>query len=118
MPMPFTRIGIRTKTQLSTVLLAMGILLPALNAAAADGPPQSADWVQTHLLGNPATLPFSFVYGLKFFDSLLKKWQEKNEKQQLDPDRVQRKLMWTDPETGLEVRLVAVQFVNSPVVEW
>ena len=116
--MPFTRIGIHVRTQLIVVLISLAVIIPFLNAAAADSQPQSAEWVQTHFLGNPATLPFSFVYGLKGSESLLKNWQKTTEQQQLDPDRVQHTLSWTDPTTGLQVRLVAVQFANSPVVEW
>ena len=116
--MLFTRIRFQVRTLMVAVLITLGVIVPSLKAAAADRQPQSAEWVQTHLLENPATLPFSFVYGLKSSESLLKDWQKKTEQQQLDPDRLQHTLSWTDPKTGLQVRLVAVQFANSPVVEW
>ena len=39
-------------------------------------------------------------------------------KQKLPKDRTQHTLTWTDAKTGLQVRCVAVEYADFPVVEW
>src|SRR5580698_8960124 len=75
-------------------------------------------WLQEHLLNSPSQLPFSFVYGRQSSGALLKAWPSKTAIRQLDGRRVEHTLVWTDPKTSLQVRLTAVNFPGSPVVEW
>lgn len=63
-------------------------------------------------------LPLSFVYGGHSSDDLLATWPKKVANQKLDSSRTRHTLTWTDPQTGLEVRCVAVEYRDFPVVEW
>ena len=62
--------------------------------------------------------PFSFVYGDKPSDELLAAWKFREDAQPLGPGKTQRTQTYTDPQTGLEVRCVIVQYDNYPTVEW
>jgi alpha-galactosidase len=73
-------------------------------------------WVKTHLSENHP--PFSFTYDDKTSDGLLSAWNKKADSKKLDERRVQKTLVWTDPKTSLEVRCVAVEYSDFPVVEW
>jgi len=72
----------------------------------------------------PSVLPrrsellFSFEYGGQFSDDLLALWPKKVTSTKLDSDRTQHTVMWTDPETKLEVRCVAVSYADFPALEW
>ena len=63
-------------------------------------------------------LPLVFVYGGRSSDALLPGWTRKAETRRLDEARTQHTLTWTDPDTGLEVRCVAVEYADFPAVEW
>ena len=75
-------------------------------------------WLQAHLLSSTPQLPFSFTYGRQSSTALLKVWPEKTASRQLEGGRTEHELVWTDQKTGLRVRLTAVEYVGSPVVEW
>jgi len=60
----------------------------------------------------------SFVYGEQPSAKLLAAWPRKSESSKLPKDRTQHTLTWTDARTGLEVRCVAVEYGDFPVVEW
>ena len=94
--------------------LAVAILgLVAHNAKAAqavDPTHQNNSWLQEHLLNSNAQLPFSFVYGRQSSRALLKAWPEKTATRKLDGRRTEHTLVWTDPKTGLQVRLTAVDY--------
>jgi alpha-galactosidase len=79
---------------------------------------QNSQWLQDHLLDSRSQLPFSFVYGRQSSEQLLKAWPRKTETRQLEDGRTEYSIGWADPQTGLHVRLVAVRFSTSPVVEW
>jgi len=79
---------------------------------------QNNPWLQEHLLNGKSQLPFSFVYGRQSSGELLKAWPETTALRQLDAGRTEHTLFWSDPKTGLQVRLTAVEFAGSPVVEW
>ena len=106
--------------------LAMAILGTALiaNYASAANLDGSADtyqdnqWLKEHLLNDNAQLPFSFAYDRQGSSALLKVWPKKIETKQLDGDRTEHIVIWTDPKTGLRVRVNALEFANSSVVEW
>jgi alpha-galactosidase len=95
--------------------LAVAILVCFARTARAD---QNNPWLQEHLLNSKSPLPFSFVYGRQSSEALLKAWPETAAIRQLDAGRTEHTLVWTDPKTGLQVRLTAVEYAGSPVVEW
>jgi alpha-galactosidase len=65
-----------------------------------------------------AELPFSFTYGGHPSSELLPKWRLERSTRTLDAQRTERTLTFTDPQTGLVVRCVAVEYADFPTVEW
>ncbi|NQT36874.1 MAG: alpha-galactosidase, partial [Planctomycetes bacterium] len=62
--------------------------------------------------------PFSFTYGGKPSAELLPNWKQSHRVSQLDDRRIEHTLTWTDPESGLAVRCVAIVYRDFPTVEW
>jgi len=62
--------------------------------------------------------PFSFKYGGRPSSELLGQWKLERQSQKLDEQREQHILTWTDPQSGLCVRCVGVQYHDYPTVEW
>ena len=75
-------------------------------------------WVKKHLPGDLAQLPFSFVYGGQASGDFLAAWPVKTDEKKLDQNRTQRAFTWTDPDTGLEVRCISVEYADFPAIEW
>ena len=73
-------------------------------------------------IGNETTfstcLPFSFVYDGKPSAEFLKSWKKTETTEQLDANRVRRTLVFTDPNTGLQVTCTATEFTDFPTCEW
>ena len=65
-----------------------------------------------------AELPFSFTYNGKPSAELLKGWPVQRESRSLDANRTERVVRWSDPETGLAVRWVTIEYHDFPTVEW
>jgi alpha-galactosidase len=68
--------------------------------------------------GQPAELPFSFLYDEKPSAKLLATWPRMRGTIRLPKDRTQHTFTWSDANTGLEVRCVIVEYADFPVVEW
>jgi alpha-galactosidase len=62
--------------------------------------------------------PFSFKYGGRPSTEFLGQWKLEREVRKLDEQREQHTLTWTDPQSGLRVRSVGVQYLDYPTVEW
>ena len=62
--------------------------------------------------------PFSFLYAGQPSAELLGQWKVERDSQPLDAQRTERRVVWTDTKTGLEVRCVAVEYGDFPTVEW
>jgi alpha-galactosidase len=63
-------------------------------------------------------LPFSFIYGGTPSAEAMRAWDFKTESRDLDAQRLERTLRWTDARSGLEVRCVAIEYRDFPTVEW
>lgn len=63
-------------------------------------------------------VPFSFTYGGKPSGQLLRQWKVERTSRMLDPKRVEHKVVYADPKTGLEVRCMGVEYNDFPTVEW
>jgi alpha-galactosidase len=74
-------------------------------------------WAAEHL-ASEGDLPFSFTYGGAPSASLLKGWRRTEARRPLDAGRNERILTFADPQTGLVVRCVAVEYTDFPAVEW
>jgi len=66
----------------------------------------------------PTTLPFSFTFNGKQSTELLPGWEFKHTVRKLDERRTEHTSIWADPESGLLVRCVAVEYRDFPVTEW
>jgi alpha-galactosidase len=63
-------------------------------------------------------LPFSFVYDGQPSARLLPTWKLERSSRQVDPHRTERRLLWADATTGLQVRWIAIEYGNFPTLEW
>jgi alpha-galactosidase len=76
-------------------------------------------WVSRYLLKRgPGTPPFAFAYGGQPSGGLLNAWPRRIRTERIDNARTRHMLSWNDAKTGLEVRCVAVEYADFPVVEW
>jgi alpha-galactosidase len=121
-----SRLGFRKRAlggELNFAFVVLGFCLMAnyVTAVEWDEPGDarhSNQWLIEHLLNEKAQLPFSFVFDRQGSGPLLKVWPKKIKTRQLDDVRTEHIVHWTDPKTGLQVRLNALEFADSPVVEW
>jgi alpha-galactosidase len=79
---------------------------------------QRSDWFKRHFLNPKRILPFSFVYGGRASAELLRAWPTGITRRPIDDARTEHTGTWVDPATGLQVRCVAVEYDDYPVVEW
>jgi len=94
----------------------MGLSLMAIIARANVVSPEEMTQKKAWMATNPT--PFSFTYGQWSSSQLLSSWPHKEKQQRLDANRTQRTILWTDPNSGLTVRCVMVDYRDFPTVEW
>jgi alpha-galactosidase len=106
--------------QPAVAIIGLILIVPKVHAVEGhpDAEPQPTRWLQGHPLNPGSKPPFSFVYDRRPSAELLKVWSKTTETKQLDGKRTEHTLAWSDPKTGLQVHLAAVEYANSPVVEW
>jgi alpha-galactosidase len=77
-------------------------------------------WVAASALRarSKSTPPFSFIYGGQSSSILFGTWRVKRQRQRLDANRTRHTLTYADPQTGLLVRCVAVEYRDFPTLEW
>ena len=94
--------------------------LAALHAAAptSEEITAAAQWAQSNVFAEHAKLPFSFTLGGESSDELLRDWKRTDATHELEAQRRERTHTWMDAATGLQVRLVATEYADFPVVEW
>ncbi len=61
---------------------------------------------------------FAFTYGGRSSKEFLAQWKFERASRELDAQRVEHTLTYTDPETGLVVRCVGIEYRDFPTVEW
>ncbi len=114
-----------------TVILALALSWGAAGTAeGAQGPQrkglavtaaemqQKSAWVQRHLLDPKPLFPFSFACDGRASAELLMAWPVRAELRQMDEARTEHTRSWIDSGTGLQVRCVAVEYDDYPVLEW
>ncbi len=106
-------------------VLACVTLLGGLVARPAEAVSASADelamaraWLAERLAADSLRAPFSFQFGGQASAGRLNDWTRKVELRQIDAERTERTLRFTDPESGLEVRWVIVEYNDFPTLEW
>ncbi|MBN1421182.1 MAG: alpha-galactosidase [Planctomycetes bacterium] len=65
-----------------------------------------------------AAPPFSFSFGGRHSDELLPSWMFREERDASKPGRTERTRTYTDPRTGLIVRVTVIEYADFPTVEW
>ena len=118
--MRFGKRALRDELEVALGILGFCLMTTCLAAAQSDAPADSHhnQWLNEHLLNDNSQPPFSFEYDRQGSAALLKVWPKKTETRQLDVGRTEHIVSWTDPRTGLQVRIEALEFAESPVVEW
>ncbi len=76
------------------------------------------EWIASNLGPEATAHPFSFKYGDSTSADFLKDCEIEDSSEELDEHRTRRTLTYTDPQTGLEMRCVAIEYSDFPVVEW
>ncbi|HOW73691.1 MAG TPA: alpha-galactosidase [Phycisphaerae bacterium] len=75
-------------------------------------------WVDAHLLAADAEPPFTLTCGGKPFNAIRRHCALRREDRALADGRTEHTLTWSDPETHLEVRCVAIAWADHAAVEW
>ena len=75
-------------------------------------------WFDKNLGESASSRPFSFVYNGVPSSELLSKWKQEFSTTELDENRTQLTITYTDPNTDLQVKCVAVDYNDYPTVEW
>lgn len=113
------------KTRLVLGVATLFLLLPRLVEATTPTPSEMAEaqrWTAANFVGagegqHPAAF-FSFTYDGKPSTELLGVWEWKQTTRPLDDQRTEHTLTYTDPKTGLVVRVVGIEYRDFPTVEW
>ena len=100
------------------VLLLLATPLARAVDVSSDEMAMAKQWTTANLTGPASTFPFSFTYGGQSSATLLGQWKLQRSDTQLDAQRIQHTLTFTDPGTGLQVKCVAVEYLDFPTVEW
>ncbi len=115
------RNNIRLALWVAAVTLSLALGKGVVGAAAfvnAGEMKQRDQWSQKYLLEVKTLKPFSFMYGAQSSKNMLSDWPGQIQDKTLDAARTQHTMIWNDRKTGLEVRCVAVEYSDYPVVEW
>jgi alpha-galactosidase len=79
---------------------------------------QKDGWVRANFLSPESTPPFSFLYDSQASPAFLHAWNRARIDSVLDGNRTQHVLTWTNASSDLQVKCVAVEYGDFPVVEW
>jgi alpha-galactosidase len=77
----------------------------------------AARFIQDHLTQG-RTPPFSFHFGGRPSSSFIGNWNRSESAPVVDGSKTERTISYTDPSTGLIVRLTATIYMDFPAVEW
>ena len=111
--------GFRREIWLAVVATCFWMLGVWGVAPTSDEIAQAHAWFSTQFKEDRgAARPFSFTYGGKPSAELLKNWKLETTSRQVDSDRSERILVYADPETGLALRCVALEYEDFPTLEW
>jgi len=107
----------------SLIIALLLAQMPAVNQAVAESPTNSElaaakEWVLESLLADKSEAPFSFSYDKRSSSGLIGEWKFTRAGRRLDGWRHEHTLVWTDTETGLQLRCVVIEYADFPVVEW
>jgi alpha-galactosidase len=78
----------------------------------------SRSWASSRFGSPNGTAPFSFKLGDESSVDVLARSKSSAESKKLDENRTQHTLTWTDAKTGLETKVIAIEYADYPSVEW
>jgi len=76
-----------------------------------------SEWVARHFAPD-GEAPFSFDYGGKPWADMRQSWNVQYHTRAVNNQRLEHTLTYQDPTTALELRCVAVEYLDFPTVEW
>jgi len=79
---------------------------------------EARKWIDSKFVDKAGIPPFSFIYNSQPSAETIHTWNIKRAEQKHDENRTTRKLIYTDPNTGLEVRCEGTEYSDYPAVEW
>lgn len=104
------------------IVLPILLLAPLATLDAANPTPMenstAKEWSQGHVFAEQTKVPFRFTLDGKSAMEVMRDWKRTDASRELDAQRRERTRSWKDAKSGLEVRLVATEYVGFPVVEW
>lgn len=100
------------------IIMCCAVMLKAAVQPTADEMAAANGWRKAHMGSSVSALPFSFDYDGQPSAKLLPGWQSKLNTKKLNEKKTQYTLTFTDPQTGLLVRCVAIQYHDFPTLEW
>lgn len=96
-----------------------------LTLAAWSAEPSLNDFLLSNAWISPATadqgqylLPFSFELDGKASEQFLSQWRRTTTTERLDSNRLRRVTVYTQPDSNLTVKCVAVEYNDFPALEW
>jgi alpha-galactosidase len=104
---------------LKAAMLLAGMMACSLHAAITVTPEEMArknEWVRQNLLTASPLPPFSFTYDGLSASTVLPSWSRAKTDATLDKHRIQHVIAWSNDV--LQVRCVAVEYKDYPMVEW
>ena len=115
-----SRLGLRRMVGIQKAVVFLGGMMAAVAHSAITVSPgemaQKNQWMQQHLLTAANPPPFSFTYGGQPSSTVLPPWMRVKADAILDKSRTQHVVTWTNGV--LQVRCVAVEYNDFPMVEW
>ncbi len=110
------------KTHLFTALAAMllGCLVQSSSAAQPTQRENSeaVQWARDHVFPEETSIPFSFLIDGKPAETEMRTWLRADFSRTPQGGKGERVRTWRDSKSGLEARLVGVEYAGFPVVEW
>ncbi len=93
------------------------VWLQTVAGVTAGGPDMVRTW-KKQLDWENATAPFSFTYGGTTSQEVLRRCRRESTHRRLDDNRSAHTLLYTDPQTGLQVRWEGIEYRQLKTVEW
>ena len=78
---------------------------------------QARAWL-TPILSDPERVPISFLYAGQRISGIPTAWKPSREDRRIDATIIQTVYTGSDIQTGLQIRVEVLQYLDYPVVEW
>jgi alpha-galactosidase len=104
----------------TAILAALGPVIALAVTPTTDELVDARRWASASLTSDGPTVepPFSFTFDAKPSTEFLRHWQRSHTSRKLDDSRTEHTLAFSEPNGGLVVRCVAVEYADFPAVEW